>query len=94
MGNWGTSPSSPTPERQPAFYLGDLSAIMASYFYCRGISERIRDGYPGGADLPIHEQKRCMEAQTLTKWGFALPCYVVADGWVEPPQKANLDNYG
>jgi hypothetical protein len=20
------------------------------------------------------------------KWGFALPCKVVADGWVEPPQ--------
>src|ERR1700678_3639610 len=27
----------------------------------------------------------------MTKWGFALPCNVVADGWVEPPQKTDLD---
>ena len=27
----------------------------------------------------------------MTKWGFALPCNVVADGWVEPAQKTNLD---
>jgi len=28
----------------------------------------------------------------MTKWGFALPCNVVADGWVEPAQKTNLAN--
>ena len=30
----------------------------------------------------------------MTKWGFALPCNVVADGWLEPPQKTNLDKTG
>jgi hypothetical protein len=30
----------------------------------------------------------------MTKWGFALPCNVVADGWIEPPQKTNLDKTG
>jgi hypothetical protein len=27
----------------------------------------------------------------MTKWGFALPCNGVDDGWVEPPQKIILD---
>jgi hypothetical protein len=30
----------------------------------------------------------------MTKWGFALPSNVGADGWVEPPQKINLDKSG
>jgi hypothetical protein len=30
----------------------------------------------------------------MTKWRLALPCNVVADGWVEPPQETNLDKTG
>jgi hypothetical protein len=29
----------------------------------------------------------------MTKWGFALPCNVVADGWVERKSSGNLISY-
>ena len=29
----------------------------------------------------------------MTKWGFVLPCNVVADGWVERKSSGNLISY-
>jgi hypothetical protein len=41
------------------------------------------------APVGVANSLKSIKSQPLgmTKWGFALLCNVVADGWVEPPQK-------